>query len=68
MIFILKENKFFNDSNVVEKGSKLERITQDKNDGLIQVKFSDFNLERIFWINKNEVEFIKEEQNECKKN
>jgi hypothetical protein len=61
MIFILKEDKFFHDSNIVEKGSKLEYITQDKNDGMIQVKFSDFNLERIFWVNKNEVELIKEE-------
>ncbi len=61
MIFILKEDKFFHDSNIVEKGSKLECITQDKNDGMIQVKFSDFNLERIFWVNKNEVELIKEE-------
>jgi hypothetical protein len=61
MIFILKEDKFFNDSNIVEKGSKLEYITQDKEDGMIQVKFSDFNLERIFWVNKNEIELIKEE-------
>jgi hypothetical protein len=61
MIFILKEDKFFNDSNIVERGSKLEYITQDKEDGMIQVKFSDFNLERIFWVNKNEVELIKEE-------
>jgi hypothetical protein len=59
MIFILKEDKFFHDSNVVEKGSKLECIIEDKNDGMIQVKFSDFNLERIFWVNKNEVELIK---------
>lgn len=60
MVFILKEDKFLQDSNVVEKGSKLEYITQDKKDGMIQVKFSDFNLERIFWVNKDEVELIKE--------
>jgi hypothetical protein len=61
MIFILKEDKFFHDSNFVEKGSKLEYITQDKNDGMIQVKFSNSNLERIFWVNKNEVKLIKEQ-------
>lgn len=60
MVFILKEDKFLQDSSVVEKGSKLEYITQDKKDGMIQVKFSDFNLERIFWVNKDEVELIKE--------
>lgn len=59
MIFILKEDKFLNDSNVIEKGSKLEFLEEDKNDGMIKVKFVDFNLERIFWVNKNEVERIK---------
>lgn len=59
MIFILKEDKFLNDSNVIEKGSKLEFLEEDKSDGMIKVKFVDFNLERIFWVNKNEVERIK---------
>jgi hypothetical protein len=62
MIFILKEDKFFQDSSVVEKGSELEYITQDRNDGMIQVKFLEYNLEKVFWVNKDEVELCNDKK------
>ncbi len=58
MIFILKEDKTFNDSSVIEKGSELEYLTQDKSDGMVKVKFLGYNLEKVFWVNKEEVELL----------
>jgi hypothetical protein len=62
MIFILKEDKFFQDSSIVEKGSELEYIAQDKIDGMIQVKFLEYNLEKVFWVNKDEVELCNDKK------
>jgi hypothetical protein len=62
MIFILKEDKAFNDSSVIKKGSELEYITQDKVDGMVQVKFIEYNLEKVFWVNKDEVELCNDKK------
>lgn len=57
----LKDDKIFNDTSLVEKGTLVRRIIED--DKLLNVETMDLhNIKRVFWIKEDELEFISEEK------
>jgi len=59
MIFVLKENKTLQDSSIIEKNSRLEYIKKDISDNMIQVKYHEIDIEKVFWVYEHEIKKIK---------
>lgn len=59
----LKETKNMQDSHSIEDGQVVSVIKEE--DGKLFVETEDdSDIKRVFWVNENEVEFLKQEEKE----
>lgn len=59
----LKETKNMQDSHSIEEGQVVSVIKEDGGKLFVETE-DDSDIKRVFWVNENEVEFLKQEERE----
>lgn len=59
----LKETKNMQDSHSIEEGQVVSVIKEEGGKLFVETE-DDSDIKRVFWVNENEVEFLKQEERE----